>query len=154
MKLIKLCLLAVLPALTAYSLASYANSPVGVWQTIDDVSGKPKAIVEIQQGADNSFMGKILKVFPQPGKSRHELCAECKGDKHNQPIVGMSIISGLKAVKQNQWGKGEILDPANGKTYSCHVRMTDSGDKLNVRGYIGMPLLGRTQTWVRVKEVG
>ena|SRR3990167_5029404 len=153
MRLIKkLGLLAILPVIAAYGVSTYAgaDSPVGVWQTIDDVSGKPKAIVEIKKTSDNTLVGKIVKVFPQPGKEQKEVCVECKGERHNQPIVGMSIVSGLKAVEKNQWGKGEILDPANGKTYNCAMRLTDKGEKLTVRGYIGMPLLGRSQTWVRI----
>lgn len=139
-------------ALCTTSVCYAEASPVGTWQTIDDATGKPKAIVKIEE-KDNVLAGKIVKIFPQPGESADKLCAECQGDKHNQPIVGMSIISGLKADKENkQWGKGEILDPANGKTYNCNARLTENGTKLNVRGYIGMPLLGRSQTWVRVDE--
>ena len=154
MNLIKQTLIACIVMIASYQITTYAatNSPVGTWQTIDDVSGKPKALIQIQLAQDNSLIGKVIKVFPQPSKEMHEVCEKCKGEKHNQPIVGMSVLSGLKATDKNQWGKGEILDPANGKTYHCTARLSDKGDKLNVRGYIGMPLLGRSQTWMRIED--
>ena len=62
----------------------------------------------------------------------------------------MSILYGLKQENNNQWNKGEILDPENGKTYHCLLRLMENGEKLKVRGYVGVPLLGRSQTWIRV----
>ncbi len=127
-----------------------SDSPVGYWKTIDDVTGKPKSIVQIWKTENNILMGRVIKVF---AKNTTEtvpiLCAVCKGDKHNQPIVGMVILSGLQP-KKHQWINGQITDPDNGKTYSCAMRTLEQGKKLNVRGYIGLPLLGRSQVWERV----
>ena len=130
--------------------ASPINSPEGYWKTIDDVTGKPKSIVKIFKGSNNLLMGQVIKIYPSPGKDEHEVCVNCKGDKKNQPIVGMVILSGLEAAEQHQWQNGQILDPQNGKTYSCAVQIKNGGNKLKVRGYIGLPLLGRSQTWQRV----
>jgi uncharacterized protein (DUF2147 family) len=134
-----------------YLATSYAASPIGYWKTIDDVSGQPKSIVKISENQDHLLMGQVVKIFPSPGKDENEVCEACKGDKHNQPIVGMVILTGLKAGEKN-WDEGKILDPQNGKTYSCSAKLADNGNKLDVRGYIGLPLLGRSQTWERVEN--
>lgn len=61
----------------------------------------------------------------------------------------MSILWELKPDGEQVWSNGSILDPANGKTYRSKVRLLNGGDKLEVRGYIGIEALGRSQTWVR-----
>jgi uncharacterized protein (DUF2147 family) len=128
-------------------------SPEGYWKTIDDVTGKPKAIVEIAQGGNGQLSGRILKVFPRPGQEQNPLCTACKGSKHNQRVVGMTILEGLKQQtrdKPNLWTDGKILDPKNGKVYTCQAQLLDGGQKLLVRGYVGLPMFGRSQTWIRV----
>lgn len=128
---------------------STIDVPTGYWKTIDDVTGKPKSIIYISKAENNILTGKVIKIFPKQGNAETKLCTACAGEKHNQPIVGMVILSGLKA-DQNRWDQGHILDPENGKTYRCSVRVTENGKKLNVHGYIGIPLLGRSQLWERV----
>lgn len=133
--------------------ATGSNSPVGLWKTIDDVTGKPKAIVEISETPTHTLQGKIIKIFPRPGYDQNELCTECRGPKHNRRIVGMVILEGLRADRDNpgRWNGGEILDPHNGKTYKSTIHLTNKNQKLNVRGYIGLPLFGRSQIWNRVE---
>lgn len=131
------------------TFAATPTSPIGYWKTIDDVTGKPKSIVKIWENDDHLLIGQVVKIFPRPGKTEGELCEKCNGTNHNKPIVGMVIMTGLKA-NQHQWGNGQILDPLNGKTYSCSAKLAENGKRLNVRGYIGLPLLGRSQTWERV----
>jgi uncharacterized protein (DUF2147 family) len=126
------------------------GTPVGYWKTIDDLTGRPKSIIHIWKADNDVLMGKVIKIFPKEGHDQNKLCTACSGDKHNQPIVGMVILSGLRASQQSQWGDGSILDPENGKSYSCSLRVADNGKRLNVHGYIGIPLLGRSQTWERV----
>ncbi len=127
-------------------------SPVGYWKTIDDVTGQPKAILQIFETGNQRLYGRILKIYPRPGYDQNEVCTACSGDKHNKRIVGMVIMMDLKQDKDNPdtWIDGQILDPKNGKTYHCKIRVIDAGQRLNVRGYLGMPLFGRTQTWLRV----
>lgn len=133
----------------SYSHAAELNSPVGYWKTIDDITGKPKSIVQISKRSDNTLMGTVVRIFPKVGDDQTKLCTACKGQLHNQPIVGMTILSGLKP-KNNQWTNGHIIDPANGKVYKCALHTLDAGKHLSIRGYIGLPLLGRSQTWERV----
>lgn len=130
------------------------NSPIGLWRTIDDVSGKPKAIVQIWENPDRALFGKIIKIYPRPGHDQNEVCEACEGARHNQRIVGMVFMENLKPSNDaNVWSDGKILDPKNGKIYNCNAKLSERGDKLNVRGYIGMPLFGRTQTWMRVDDL-
>ena len=131
------------------------NSPVGFWKTIDDVTHKPKAIVQIWEAPNKKLLGRILKIYPRPGADQNERCIACEGVKHNQRIIGMAILEKLAQNKDNlrEWNGGNILDPKNGKTYSCNIQLVENGQKLNVRGYIGMPLFGRSQTWLRTSDL-
>lgn len=128
-------------------------SPIGYWKTIDDVTGKPKSILYIYQ-TGNALNGQVVKIFPRPGYDQNEVCTACKGARHNQRIVGMIVMEGLTQDANNpmEWGGGQILDPLNGKTYNCKVTLVDNGKHLNVRGFIGISLFGRTQTWERASS--
>jgi uncharacterized protein (DUF2147 family) len=140
----------IFPALAMRVVAEQNDSPVGYWKTIDDVSGKPKSIVWITRNENQELAGQIIRIFPDsPAQGVDKLCRACKGALHNMPIVGMVILSGLKPDVR-QWKNGKILDPHNGKTYSCSLRLVDHGKKLRIHGYIGIPLFGRSQTWERV----
>jgi len=151
MKKISLFLISL--AILVVSNVYAAISPVGYWKTIDDVTGKPKSILHIFQNG-NALYGQIVKIFPRPGYDQNELCTACKGARHNQRIVGMVIMEGLKqsAKNPNEWNDGQILDPLNGKSYGCMITVMNDGKTLNVRGFIGFSLFGRTQTWIRVAK--
>lgn len=122
-------------------------SPIGYWRTIDDVTGKPKSIIQIWKNEDQTLAGKVVKIFSSQAKNK--LCVACKGLHHNEPIVGMVILSQLKPGKA-RWKDGQILDPQSGKTYRCSLQVAEKGNKLNVHGYIGLPMFGRSQIWERV----
>lgn len=139
--------------LLTVAYAADAVSPVGYWKTIDDVTGKPKSILQITQSG-GAIYGRITRIFPSPGKDENQVCEACTGARHNQRMLGMTILEGLKqeAGNPNEWSGGSITDPKNGKTYRCKITVVDGGKKLNVRGYIGAPMFGRTQTWIRVSS--
>ncbi len=144
-----MCLITFCVVFISPSYAVDMGSPIGYWKTIDDVTGKPKSILEIYNAGNNTLSGRVLKIYPSPGKDENEVCDACKGSRHNQRIVGMVVLEGMKQSGV-QWSGGQILDPKNGKTYSCTIKVIANGTKLNVRGYIGLSILGRTQTWIRV----
>ena len=122
-------------------------SPAGVWKTIDDETGKPKSLVRITE--ENGILtGRIEKLFRPAGQDQNPKCTACEGARKDQPIIGMTILSGLKKDGDEYTG-GEILDPSKGKTYRSKATLKDNGSKLEVRGYIGAPMFGRSQTWVR-----
>ncbi len=142
----KRCITAALLCCAAFA-AFASDSPVGVWRTIDDKTGKEKSLVRITE-INGELRGTIDKLFREAGEEANPNCDKCPGEKKNKPVIGMTILTGLKRDGQEYAG-GEILDPANGKTYKCKMWTTDGGKKLNVRGFIGVSLLGRTQVWVR-----
>ncbi|MGN6518948.1 MAG: DUF2147 domain-containing protein [Dokdonella sp.] len=140
------------PALLALALFAGApafaaeNTPVGTWTTIDDATGKPKSIVQITE-ANGKLEGKVLEVL-QSEQGPHPVCKACDGERKDQPVEGMVILWDV-AKDGDVWDGGRILDPKNGKTYKVKLTMLDGGQKLDVHGYIGFALLGRSQVWER-----
>lgn len=122
-------------------------SPVGLWKNIDDVTGKPKALIRISENK-GELEGRIEQLFRPAGEDQNPKCVKCEGVLKDQPIVGMVFMSGLKK-SGDEYNGGEILDPDNGKVYKSKLTLVDGGKKVNVRGYIGIPMLGRSQVWVR-----
>ncbi|WP_312324792.1 DUF2147 domain-containing protein [Soonwooa sp.] len=116
----------------------------GKWKTIDDETGKAKSYVEIFKKSDGKYYGKVVQLLIKPTDPN---CTGCKDDRKGKPILGMEVIRGL-SKDGNEFTAGTITDPKNGKTYKCTI--TKDGDKLNVRGYMGISLIGRTQTWYKV----
>ena len=129
-------------------MAFYAqsNSVIGKWKTIDDETGKPKSIVEIYEKSGKIY-GKVVDILD--AEKKKNLCTSCPGEDKNKPVMGLVIIKGL-SKDGDEYNAGKILDPVTGKTYKCFLAL-DGSDKLKVRGYIGLSLFGRTQTWQRVK---
>ena len=140
--------LALFTGLLLGSAAVYAatDTPVGTWKTIDDATGKPKSIVEITE-QNGELQGKVLKVL-QSDEGPNPICRKCDGERKDQPVEGMVIMWGVSR-DGDEWDGGKILDPHNGKTYKVKRSMLEGGQKLDVHGYIGFALLGRSQVWER-----
>ena len=139
---------AVLLALAcACSAWAQTPSPIGLWKTIDDETGKPKALVRISE-VNGELSGRIERLFREPDQDQNPTCDQCEDARKNQPLVGMVIVNGMKRNGDEYTG-GKILDPASGKIYRSKMQLADDGRKLEVRGYVGIPALGRTQTWIR-----
>lgn len=132
--------------LTLFSLTSYSQDVFGKWKTVDDDTGEVKSIVEIYQ-QDGKTYGKVLEILNPANKDKK--CIACEGADKNKPIEGLVIIKNLEK-DGNEYNDGTIMDPENGKEYSCYIKLS-SKDKLKVRGYLGFAALGRTQYWHRVK---
>ena len=122
-------------------------SPVGLWKNIDDVSGKPKALIRITE-SNGVLQGRLEKLFRPPEQEQNPLCDKCQGLNKDKPILGLLFMWGLKKNGEEYTG-GEILDPDNGKIYKSKMRLMDGGKTLNVRGYVGVPMFGRSQVWLR-----
>lgn len=137
--------------LALVSSAQAQMSPLGLWQSIDDGNGQPKAEILIVQDANGGLTGKVersLLTTPNPEPN----CTLCTDDRKGQPKIGMEIIRGGKQIDGKEvWEGGKILDPENGKEYSLRLTPIEGGRKLEVRGFIGVPLLGRTQVWNRIR---
>jgi uncharacterized protein (DUF2147 family) len=121
------------------------ESPVGKWTTIDEKTGAKRSVVDLKVGANGTLTGNIVSVYPQPGDTG--ICSKCPGAFKDKKIQGIQFIWGLKDQGKGEWGGGSILDPKSGKVYKLKLKV--EGNKLRVRGYVGMSMLGRTQTWVR-----
>ncbi len=143
----KRLLFAALTLLAAANVFAQEASPVGLWKNIDDESGKPKALIRITE-SNGELRGKIEKLFKNPGEDQNPKCIKCEGVLKDQPVIGMTILTGMKR-DGDEYNGGQILDPNNGKVYSSKLTVIEGGKKLDVRGYIGFPMLGRTQTWLR-----
>jgi len=122
-------------------------SVVGKWKAIDDETGKPISVVEIFE-KHNKIYGKVIDIFNP--KSRKKVCEKCSGEDRDKPILGLVVIKGLSRNGE-EYTNGKILDPNRGKYYKCTISL-ENKDKLKVRGFIGIELLGRTQFWERIKN--
>jgi uncharacterized protein (DUF2147 family) len=124
-------------------------TPEGRWRTIDDKTNMAKSIVTITL-SNGQLQGVVERVFVPPSKEEQPMCTPCPGEFSDKPVVGMRIMWGLRRNDSSQeYVDGRVFDPDAGKTYRCKIRVVDGGRKLEVRGFIGVSLLGRTQTWIR-----
>jgi uncharacterized protein (DUF2147 family) len=141
---------AALSLLLVAVMAHAQTTPAGLWKTIDDETKAEKSLIRITE-SNGVYTGKLEKLLG--AMSQETVCDKCTDDRKDKPIVGMTLIKGVKHSDSDadRWDGGEILDPNNGKTYKVRLTPGDGGKTLAVRGYIGAPLLGRTQTWVRVE---
>jgi len=133
------------PAAAADAAAAGADSPIGLWKTVDDKTGEPRAIVRIYE-QDGRLFGKIEGSFKPD--IEHRVCGVCSDERKNQPMLGLVIIRNMKHT-DDEYSGGDILDPDTGSIYHCKMHV-EGGTRLVVRGYIGFSLLGRNQTWQRV----
>jgi uncharacterized protein (DUF2147 family) len=127
-------------------LHAQSSDITGMWKNYDDEDGQEKSHIEIVKKNDK-YYATVVKLLPQ---ARLTHCEKCKGDMKGKKIEGMEIFSGLEKTGKNTWGEGKILNPKNGKEYSCKLELEDV-NTLKVRGYIGAPTFGKTQVWHRVK---
>ena len=139
--------LATLLAAAACALAHAQPTPVGLWKTIDDETGKEKSYVRVVE-ADGVLSGKVEKLL-DPAKQEAK-CDKCSDARKDQPILGMAILEGVRKHEgEPYWDGGTILDPNNGKTYRVRLTPKEEGKQLEVRGYLGP--FWRNQTWLRVE---
>jgi uncharacterized protein (DUF2147 family) len=133
--------------LTSFAAHAAEHSPVGLWRTIDDNTGTPRGLVRIIE-TNGEYQGRVEKTFPKLGEDPSPKCEKCEGARRDQPVIGMTILWGLKKQGE-EYNGGEILDPENGKIYRARLKLEDGGKRLDVRGFIGFSLFGRSQIWVR-----
>ncbi|MBK8347459.1 MAG: DUF2147 domain-containing protein [Saprospiraceae bacterium] len=122
-----------------------AQSPVGIWKNLDDTDGKEKSHIEIYEHK-GKLRAKVIKLLPAATITK---CDACTGPNKGKALVGLDIVWDLQK-NGNIWEGGQILDPKKGKIYDCKIEM-DGKDKLNVRGFMGVSIFGRTQVWYKVK---
>jgi uncharacterized protein (DUF2147 family) len=127
--------------------AAVEPSPAGLWKTFDDNTHKPRGTVRIYR-EDGAFYGRIESSFDP--KDLTERCGKCTGDRKDRPVIGLVILRGMRKDGA-EFAGGDILDPDTGSVYKCRFTISPDGRKLLVRGYLGVSLFGRTQTWTRLE---
>ncbi len=132
------------PAQAVYAPSS---SPVGRWKTVDDATGKVKSIVDIRE-ENGKLYGMIETLFDPPVPK--PTCYLCSGAMKDRPLVGLQVLWGFRQ-DGDRWSGGQILDPESGRIYHASLALEGGGQKLRVHGYIGIPLLGRTEHWLRAQ---
>lgn len=126
--------------------ASSPQTPIGTWRTIDDRTNKPNGVVQIYE-RDGLLFGRIMAI--DDPRYRAALCDKCGGSEHNQPVMGMEVLRDMHPDGA-RWDGGTITNPQDGHVYHCKMHLGPDGATLILRGYIGTPILGRTQTWQRM----
>ena len=126
-------------------------TPVGLWKTIDDKTKTERSLVRITESG-GVLTGKVEKLLAADAKP-DAVCDLCTDDLKDKPLIGLPVIRGVKQDDDDKtlWGGGTITDAKEGKVYKVRLKPIEGGAKLEVRGYVGMPMLGRTQTWIRVE---
>ncbi len=140
----KMCFALICLCLTA---PLFGQSVLGKWKTIDDRTGKPKALLNLYL-EDGKLYGKVIKILEE-GK-QNAICVKCKGDLKDKPVMGMTIIDGFKQDKDGYYKGKRLFDPEQAMTFRGKIWIDpDNGNQLKVRGYLAF--LYRTQTWLRAE---
>ncbi len=142
---------ALLSLVTAGHAWSAEQSPLGLWQALDDDTKQPSGWFLVAEH-DGIYTGIIAKMFLKPGEDPNAVCDKCKDDRHNHPWLGLELIRGMKPDGDSKYDGGTILDPRDGKVYKAMMTLTPDGQTLVVRGYLGFALLGRNEYWTRLPD--
>ena len=134
-------------SITMQATAAGGPSAAGLWKTIDDKTGKPLSLVRLTE-VDGELQGRVERILVAPGDDPQPRCDKCTGALKDRPIVGMTFLWGFRRDGE-RYGDGSILDPEEGRVYRCRIELSGDGGRLDVRGYVGIPLFGRTQIWLR-----
>ncbi len=141
-----LILLAALPVAAAGAASGRWSTPVGLWSPLDH-SGKPRGLIAIYEN-DGLYYGRIEPLSPTDDRSAR--CTHCTGSRKDQPLDGLLLMRHLR-YRHGEYIGGDILDPRTGRIYGCELHLIDGGRKLVMRGYLGIPLLGRSEVWQRMQ---
>lgn len=130
-----------------FSLTVHADVAEGRWVTIDDEDGSKASVVEIKIAENGELQGTIVELLREDDKGKS--CEECPDEFHNKPIEGLTFMWGLEKESEGEWESGRILDPKTGSIYKSKLNVADDGQTIEVRGYVGVSWIGRSQEWQR-----
>ena len=139
-----------LAAVLSVGMAAAQMTPVGSWHSFDDKTGELKSLIQISE-SNGVLSGRIDKLLRKEADQK-AVCDKCTDDRKDKPLLGLEIIRGAKKAEgKDVWEDGNIVDPDNGTVYKLRMTPIEGGKKLEVRGFVGFALLGRTQTWIRLQ---
>jgi uncharacterized protein (DUF2147 family) len=134
----------------ALPLRAAEPSAVGLWEQVDEKSGHPESWFKIIE-RNGAYQGNIVKIFFKPGEDENWVCDKCEGDERGKPVLGLALIKGMQR-NGLEYENGTIMDPRDGAVYRALMKLSPDGQKLEVRGYLGISLFGRSQTWNRLPD--
>jgi uncharacterized protein (DUF2147 family) len=137
-------------AAAASPVSAAEPTATGLWEQVDENSGQPESWFRIEE-RNGVYEGKIVKIFFKPGEDPNWVCDQCQGADKGRPVQGLTLIRGMRR-NGNAYENGTIMDPRDGKVYRALMRLTPDGQKLEVRGYLGISLFGRSQVWNRLPD--
>src|SRR5215470_3288440 len=148
----KLVILGAVVLLGAATVPLRAADPtaVGLWEQVDEKSGQPESWFKIVE-RNGAYQGNIVKIFFKPGEDENWVCDKCEGDERGKPVLGLALIKGMQRTGL-KYENGTIMDPRDGSVYRALMNLSPDGQKLEVRGYLGISLFGRSQTWNRLPD--
>jgi uncharacterized protein (DUF2147 family) len=135
---------------TSVSLRAAEPSAVGLWEQVDEKSGKPESWFKITE-RNGAYEGNIVKIFFKPGEDENWVCDKCEGAERGKPVLGLALIKGMQR-SGSSYENGTIMDPRDGAVYRALMKLSPDGQKLEVRGYLGISLFGRSQVWNRLPD--
>lgn len=133
----------------SFTYATDVHSPLGLWRTYD-LDATPRSVVKFSL-AGSELRATIVKTLNgKKGQPFTGTCTACTGNNKNKPLVGITIIWGLKKQDNGEWTDGHVLDTDSGSTYRCNITLSENGQIMHFHAYLGMSFLGKTVDWQRV----
>jgi uncharacterized protein (DUF2147 family) len=150
MRTMLLTMVAIVLGLAVAPAQAAEPSAVGLWEQVDERSGQPESWFRITE-RNGAYEGAIVKIFFKPGEDQNWVCDKCEGAERGAPVLGLTLIKGMHRNGLT-YEDGTIMDPRDGSVYRAMMRLSPDGRKLEVRGYLGISLFGRSQIWNRLPD--